>query len=151
MKGKKTLEVIGVRKGMKTFKLVDLNVERVDKEEKTIEQFPLIDGLIINKEDGENHWLIEALVAKEHLSFFEQLQNSQSEAKVFVTITKKSNRPAQLTAAVKNIVKLEESIQVLIYGQMVTRKQQGTETILESLVKEGYTGTQLIEAFRQKI
>lgn len=151
MKGKKTLEVIGVRKGMKTFKLVDLNVERVDKEEKTIEQFPLIDGLIINKEDGENHWLIEALVAKEHLSFFEQLQNSQSEAKVFVTITKKSNRPAQLTAAVKHIVKLEESIQVLIYGQMVTRKQQGTETILESLVKEGYTGTKLIEAFKQKI
>ncbi|MCY9443594.1 YwpF-like family protein, partial [Bacillus spizizenii] len=32
---------------MKTFKLVDLNVERVDKEEKSIEQFPLIDGLII--------------------------------------------------------------------------------------------------------
>lgn len=145
------MEVIGVRKEMKTFKLVDLNVERVDKEEKSIEQFPLIDGLIINKEDGENHWLIEALVSKEHLSFFEQLQTSQTEAKVFVTITKKSNRPAQLTASVKNIVKLEESIQVLIYGQMVTRKQQGTETILESLVKEGYTGTKLIEAFKQNI
>lgn len=151
MEGKKSLEVIGVRKEMKTFKLVDLNVERVDKEEKSIEQFPLIDGLIINKEDGENHWLIEALVSKEHLSFFEQLQTSQTEAKVFVTITKKSNRPAQLTASVKNIVKLEESIQVLIYGQMVTRKQQGTETILESLVKEGYTGTKLIEAFKQNI
>lgn len=53
---------------MKTFKLVDLNVERVDKEEQSIEQFPLIDGLIINKEDGENHWLIEALVQKEHLA-----------------------------------------------------------------------------------
>ncbi|NTU25996.1 hypothetical protein HPX95_07355 [Bacillus tequilensis] len=136
---------------MKTFKLVDLNVERVDKEEQSLERFPLIDGLIINKEDGENHWLIEALVAKEHLAFFEQLQNSQTEAKVFVTITKKSNRPAQLTAAVKHIVKLEESIQVLLYGQMVTRKQQGTETILESLVKEGYTGTKLIEAFKQNI
>ncbi len=151
MECKKTLEVIGVRIEMKTFKLVDLNVERVDKEEKSIEQFPLIDGLIINKEDGENHWLIEALVAKEHLSFFEQLQNSQTEATVFVTITKQSNRPAQLTAAVKNIVKLEESIQVLIYGQMVTRKQHGTETLLESLVKEGYTGNKLIEAFKQKI
>ncbi len=151
MEDKKTLEVIGVRIEMKTFKLVDLNVERVDKEEKSIEQFPLIDGLIINKEDGENHWLIEALVAKEHLSFFEQLQNSQTEATVFVTITKQSNRPAQLTAAVKNIVKLEESIQVLIYGQMVTRKQHGTETLLESLVKEGYTGNKLIEAFKQKI
>ncbi|AZV49807.1 YwpF-like family protein [Bacillus halotolerans] len=136
---------------MKTFKLVDLNVERVDKEEKSIEQFPLIDGLIINKEDGENHWLIEALVPKEHLSFFDQLQKKQAEVKVFVTITKKSNRPAQLTAAVKNIAELEESISVLIYGQMVTRKQQGTETILESLVKEGYTGAKLIEAFKQKI
>ncbi|MBJ7570781.1 YwpF-like family protein [Bacillus halotolerans] len=136
---------------MKTFKLVDLNVERVDKEKKSIEQFPLIDGLIINKEDGENHWLIEALVPKEHLSFFDQLQKKQAEVKVFVTITKKSNRPAQLTAAVKNIAELEESISVLIYGQMVTRKQQGTETILESLVKEGYTGARLIEAFKQKI
>ncbi|KUP29415.1 YwpF-like family protein [Bacillus halotolerans] len=136
---------------MKTFKLVDLNVERVDKEEKSIEQFPLIDGLIINKEDGENHWLIEALVPKEHLSFFDQLQKKQAEVKVFVTITKKSNRPAQLTATVKNIAELEESISVLIYGQMVTRKQQGTETILESLVKEGYTGARLIEAFKQKI
>ncbi|MDP4524743.1 YwpF-like family protein [Bacillus halotolerans] len=136
---------------MKTFKLVDLNVERVDKEETSIEQFPLIDGLIINKEDGENHWLIEALVPKEHLSFFDQLQKKQAEVKVFVTITKKSNRPAQLTAAVKNIAELEESISVLIYGQMVTRKQQGTETILESLVKEGYTGAKLIEAFKQKI
>ncbi|MGY3836033.1 YwpF-like family protein [Bacillus atrophaeus] len=136
---------------MKTFKLVDLNVERVDKEEKSIEQFPLIDGLIINKEDGENHWLIEALVPKEHLSFFDKLQKKQDEVKVFVTITKKSNRPAQLTAAVKNIAELEESISVLIYGQMVTRKQQGTATILESLVEEGYTGANLIEAFKQKI
>ncbi|MCG8396465.1 YwpF-like family protein [Bacillus atrophaeus] len=136
---------------MKTFKLVDLNVERVDKEEKSIEQFPLIDGLIINKEDGENHWLIEALVPKEHLSFFDQLQKKQDEVKVFVTITKKSNRPAQLTAAVKNIAELEESISVLIYGQMVTRKQQGTATILESLLEEGYTGANLIEAFKQKI
>lgn len=78
-------------------------------------------------------------------------KKKQAEVKVFVTITKKSNRPAQLTAAVKNIAELEESISVLIYGQMVTRKQQGTETILESLVKEGYTGAKLIEAFKQKI
>ncbi len=54
---------------MKTFKLVDLNVERLDKDDQPIEQFPLLDGLIINKEDGENHWLIEALVPAEHLSF----------------------------------------------------------------------------------
>lgn len=41
---------------MKTFKLVDLNVERLDKDDQPIEQFPLLDGLIINKEDGEKHW-----------------------------------------------------------------------------------------------
>jgi hypothetical protein len=145
------LEVIGVRKDMKTFKLVDLNVERLDKEGQPFEQFPLIDGLIINKEDGENHWMIEALVSKEHKSFFQKLQENQTEAKVFVTITKKSNRPAQLSASIKNIVELEESISVLIYGQMVTRKQQGSDTILENLVKEGYTGSKLLEAFKQKM
>lgn len=145
------MEVIGVRKDMKTFKLVDLNVERLDKEGQPFEQFPLIDGLIINKEDGENHWMIEALVSKEHKSFFQKLQENQTEAKVFVTITKKSNRPAQLSASIKNIVELEESISVLIYGQMVTRKQQGSDTILENLVKEGYTGSKLLEAFKQKM
>ncbi|MCY8521160.1 YwpF-like family protein [Bacillus atrophaeus] len=136
---------------MKTFKLVDLNVERLDKEGQPFEQFPLIDGLIINKEDGENHWMIEALVSKEHKSFFQKLQENQTEVKVFVTITKKSNRPAQLSASIKNIVELEESISVLIYGQMVTRKQQGSDTILENLVKEGYTGSKLLEAFKQKM
>ncbi|MEC1901601.1 YwpF-like family protein [Bacillus atrophaeus] len=136
---------------MKTFKLVDLNVERLDKEGQPFEQFPLIDGLIINKEDGENHWMIEALVSKEHKTFFQKLQENQTEAKVFVTITKKSNRPAQLSASIKNIVELEESISVLIYGQMVTRKQQGSDTILENLVKEGYTGSKLLEAFKQKM
>ncbi|AKL86632.1 hypothetical protein BAT02nite_10840 [Bacillus atrophaeus] len=140
-----------MRKDMKTFKLVDLNVERLDKEGQPFEQFPLIDGLIINKEDGENHWMIEALVSKEHKSFFQKLQENQTEAKVFVTITKKSNRPAQLSASIKNIVELEESISVLIYGQMVTRKQQGSDTILENLVKEGYTGSKLLEAFKQKM
>jgi len=78
---------------MKTFKLVDLNVERLDKDDQPIEQFPLLDGLIINKEDGENHWLIEALVPAEHLSFFDMLMKSQKEAKVFVTITKKATVP----------------------------------------------------------
>ncbi|MBT2572966.1 YwpF-like family protein [Bacillus sp. ISL-51] len=136
---------------MKTFKLVDLNVERLDKEGQPLEQFPLIDGLIINKEDGENHWLIEALVPAEHLSFFQQLMQSKKEAKVFVTITKKSNRPAQLTGSIKNIVELERSISVLIYGQMVSRNHPGSESILESLVKEGYTGSRLIEAFKQKL
>ncbi len=66
---------------MKTFKLVDLNVERVDKEEQSIEQFPLIDGLIINKEDGENHWLIEALVQKEHLSFLNSFKTANLKPK----------------------------------------------------------------------
>lgn len=136
---------------MKTFKLVDLNVERLDKEGQPIEQFPLIDGLIINKEDGENHWLIEALVPAEHLSFFQKLMQSKKEAKVFVTITKKSNRPAQLTGSIKNIVELERSISILIYGQMVSRNHPGSESILESLVKEGYTGSRLIEAFKQKL
>lgn len=66
---------------MKTFKLVDLNVERLDKEGQPFEQFPLIDGLIINKEDGENHWMIEALVSKEHKSFFKNCKKTKQKQK----------------------------------------------------------------------
>ena len=102
--------------------------------------------MIINKEDGENHWLIEALVPNTFL--FDMLMKSQKEAKVFVTITKKQpSRPAD--GKHQNIVELERSIQVLIYGQMVSRNHPGSESILESLVKEGYSGSRLIEAFKQ--
>lgn len=54
---------------VKTFRLIDLKIVRQDETSKRLEEFPLIDGLIINKEDGENHWMVEGLVSKEYRYF----------------------------------------------------------------------------------
>ncbi|MCT6659804.1 YwpF-like family protein, partial [Acinetobacter baumannii] len=104
---------------MKTFRLIDLKIVRQDDTSKRLEEFPLIDGLIINKEDGENHWMVEGLVSKEYRYFFEYLLQEGKEVKAYVTITKKSNRPAQLLAKVKNITVLGEHVSVLLDGKMV--------------------------------
>lgn len=137
---------------MKTFRLIDLKIVRQDDSAKRLEEFPLIDGLIINKEDGENHWMVEGLVSKEYRYFFEYLLQEGKEVKAFVTITKKSNRPAQLLAKVKNITVLGEHVSVLMNCKMVSSKlRKDSDKILEGLIKEGYTGDQLLEAFKQNI
>lgn len=139
-------------KAVKTFRLIDLKIVRQDDSAKRLEEFPLIDGLIINKEDGENHWMVEGLVSKEYRYFFEYLLQEGKEVKAFVTITKKSNRPAQLLAKVKNITVLGEHVSVLMNGKMVSSKlRKDSDKILEGLIKEGYTGDQLLAAFKQNI
>lgn len=54
------------RKGMKTFKILSLTILN-DGERVSI---PLIDGLILNKEDGRGTWLIEAYTERKYLPFF---------------------------------------------------------------------------------
>ena len=137
---------------VKTFRLIDLKIVRQDETSKRLEEFPLIDGLIINKEDGENHWMVEGLVSKEYRYFFEYLLQEGKEVKTYVTITKKSNRPAQLLAKVKKITVLGEHVSVLLDGKMVSSKlRKGSDKILEDLMKEGYSGDRLLEAFKQNI
>lgn len=134
---------------MKTFRLIDLKIE-LDPQQDKMSSIPLRDGLIINKEDGENHWMIEALIPKKHRQVFEVLFQRHTEVKILVTITKENNRPVHLSVQVKNIVALEENISVLLDGKMITnRYRTETEEVLKDLVKEGLSGEKLLDAFKQ--
>ncbi|MBC3646930.1 YwpF-like family protein [Bacillus pumilus] len=134
---------------MKTFRLIDLKIELDPKQDK-MSSIPLRDGLIINKEDGENHWMIEALIPKKLRQVFEVLFQQHTEVKILVTITKENNRPVHLSVQVKNIVALEENISVLLDGKMITnRYRTETEEVLKDLVKEGLSGEKLLDAFKQ--
>lgn len=134
---------------MKTFRLIDLKIELDPKQDK-MSSIPLRDGLIINKEDGENHWMIEALIPKKYRQVFEVLFQQHTEVKILVTITKENNRPVHLSVQVKNIVALEENISVLLDGKMITnRYRTETEEVLKDLVKEGLSGEKLLDAFKQ--
>ncbi|HZH59100.1 MAG TPA: YwpF family protein [Metabacillus sp.] len=134
---------------MKTFKLVELKIDEQAAEAKNI---PLLDGLVINKEDGENSWLIEALISKEHLPFFKKHEEANQDLRVFVTISKPSNAPAQISAIVKTITELDESISILLEGRLLTsRPLHQPEVLLQALLEQGLTGDDLMEAFKENI
>ena len=48
---------------MKSFKLISLQILT---EKKQLVDIELVDGLIINKENGSNTWIVEALVKESH-------------------------------------------------------------------------------------
>nr|WP_285844226.1 YwpF-like family protein [Bacillus sp. J37] len=134
---------------MKTFKLVGLKIDEQSAEAKNI---PLLDGLVINKEDGENSWLIEALISKEYLSFFEKHKDENHTLRMFVTISKVSNAPAKISASVNTITVLDESISVLFDGRLLTtRPQYRPEELLESLIDQGLSGNALMDAFKETV
>jgi hypothetical protein len=137
---------------LKTFKLVGLKVEQEVKQEKTLQEIPLKDGLVINMEDGENSWLIEALIPVELHSFFEKLVETEEQMRLFVTITKKSNAPAQIIAKIKTITSLEKHTSILIEGRLITSKPiYDPEVLLRTLMGQGLTGDPLIKAFTENV
>jgi YwpF-like protein len=137
---------------LKTFKLVGLKVEQEVEQEKTLQEIPLEDGLVINMEDGENSWLIEALIPEKMQSYFDKLVKSEKEMRLFVTITKKSNAPAQIIAKIKNTTSLKQHISILIEGRLITSKPiYDPEVLLRTLMGQGLSGDSLIKAFTENV
>lgn len=137
---------------MKTFKLVGLKIEQVQEQVKSINDIPLIDGLVVNREDGENSWLIEALMSKDLQPMFEELMKANQKVRFFVTISKKSNTPAQIIARIKTLTPLEKTFSVLLDGRLIaSRPVHDPEQLLRNLMAQGLTGDQLIEAFTDNV
>ncbi|WP_226670529.1 YwpF-like family protein [Metabacillus litoralis] len=139
---------------MKTFKLVNLKMgqEGMNEEEASPKEIPLADGLIVNREDGENSWLIEALIPNEFQSYFQKLMEAETKEKVYVTISKKTNAPAQILARVKTIVPLDDHISILLDGRLLTsRPIHDPEELLQSLMEQGLTGDALMKEFKLNI
>ncbi len=55
---------------MKTFKLKKLIVKEGIEAKLLQHEIKLLDGLIINREDEQNRWLIEAFIDQSYLEFF---------------------------------------------------------------------------------
>jgi hypothetical protein len=136
---------------MKTFKLVGLTNIRHEGQMVKRENIVLKDGLIINKEDGENNWLIEACVDKQYLPFFEEASAQEQELHLLATISKKSNDPATIFAKVKTITVMEEHLSVLLDGTLVKTKINMAEVLLEDLIDKGLKGEELLKEFKQKL
>lgn len=136
---------------MKTFVLKDMEVmENTDGETDILKhQIPLLEGLIINREDKENRWVIEAYIEKKYYDFFMNLRETREDVMLQVKITKESNRPAFFLTSIIGINEIGANMNVLFLGTIVDKRQEIIEDMLKHLIDEGYHGKCLLEKFKE--
>ena len=130
---------------MKTFKLISLQV--LTKGE--VIPIKLDDGLIINKEDDHNHWLLEAYTEPSALHFLEESYRRQEILLVHATITKKENDPAPFEVKVLSIQNFGNKASILLEGTLKRDRKDYAELLLQHLLEEGYTGKNLSDKFSE--
>ncbi|WP_174734293.1 YwpF-like family protein [Mesobacillus harenae] len=129
---------------MKTFRLISLQV--VDDE--NITDIEMKDGLIINKEDEKNTWLLEAFVKNDHVHYFEDACKEDKDIVAKVVITKKDNDPASFKTKVCSVIKLEEHASVMLKGTLHKTRNDYAEILLEHLIDKGLSGQELLNEFK---
>lgn len=133
---------------MKTFKLKKLIVKEGIEAKLLQHEIKLLDGLIINREDEQNRWLIEAFIDQSYLEFFKRLEEERQEIMLEVKITKESNPPATFITNIISVNEIGDRMNVLFMGTIVDRRIHYIEDLLERLVKEGYKGEELLRKFK---
>ncbi len=136
---------------MKTFKLASLEI--LDSQDSSMVQqsFPILDGLVINREDEQNRWIIEAYLLHKYYSFFQELKDKQEEVLVQVKITKESNEPATLITSLIGINEIGAHMNILFKGTIVDQRKSIVEEKLKSLIDQGYSGDELLIKFKDDL
>lgn len=139
---------------MKTFRLCSLTIlfDEPPQEDTTVKgtEIPILEGLIINKEEAEKNWLMEAIVEKNWATYFHEYVNNKQTLLAEVTITKRTNDPATLYCHVNDVHELEEHLSIHIEGRLVATKEDLSDMLLRNLLDEGFTGEELYTEFRRR-
>jgi hypothetical protein len=132
---------------MKTFKLISLHVLKDGQ----MLDIALEDGLIINREDEQSSWLIEAYTDQTQLPLFQQYFESKEDLYVQVVISKKENDPASFETKVCSVKKLSGHASILFEGRLKRTKNNYAELLLDHLLHKGLDGSVLMEEFKEKM
>lgn len=132
---------------MKTFKLVSLQVVN----EHDVKDVELVDGLIINKENDPETWIIEAYTNHCYYDYFRWKLEQNCTVNVMATITKPENSPAPFKVNVFSVQKIDDEMNVVMEGSLVKTKDDYAEFLLEKLIDEGLSGEDLLAAFKNKL
>src|SRR5699024_9765151 len=135
---------------MKTFKLKGLQIVADEKKDIAPQKIPLIDGLIINRED-EIGWLIEAFIESSHKTYFKELEDTYALMNN-VKITRKNNDSAFFITKVILINDIsDERMNVIFQGDLVDHRKSRIEELLEEILEQGYQGASLLKKFKESI
>ncbi|HLR62295.1 MAG TPA: YwpF family protein [Lentibacillus sp.] len=136
---------------MKTFKLKSLKIINNEDADMLEQSIPLLDGLIINREDEENRWVIEAYVEQEQFDFFQNLRSHNEQVMIEVKITKESNDPATFITAITSINEIGDHMNVLFIGTIVDQRKEIIKEKLKLLIEQGYKEEELLHKFKEQI
>ncbi|EKN66509.1 hypothetical protein BABA_15407 [Neobacillus bataviensis LMG 21833] len=132
---------------MKSFKLYSLDVVGDDSSV----EVPLVDGLILNKEDDRSTWLLEAYTNLSLYDYFKKISEQNQDIIVEAVITKKENAPAYFQTKICSLLKFENYISVLFEGHLRRNKSDYSELLLDSLMQKGLEGEALLKEFKEKM
>lgn len=132
---------------MKTFKLINLKVVESNDEDLIHTEIPLADGLIINREDDDNSWVVEAYTSQVYMDYFKQMQ--EQEVMIQVKISKESNDPAVLLSSINEVNEIGSKMNIVFMGTIIDQRQSKIEGVLEKLVGDGYEGKELLAQFKK--
>ena len=99
---------------MKTFKMLSVGILH----EERMQDFPLIDGIIINQENSHRMWILEMFIDKGHQSIFEKWMADEELLEAKVVISYPENEPAAFRVAVKGVKLIGDNVSVLMKGRL---------------------------------
>lgn len=130
---------------MKTFKMMSISVFDDDK----FQDFPLIDGIIINQENSHRMWILEIFIEGKYKAFFEDKISHDQLVEVKAVISYPENEPAAFNVSVNTVKQIGEHISVLMNGRLKRARSQYAEQLLEQLIQEGLEGEDLLKQFER--
>ena len=129
---------------MKTFKMLSVGILH----EGQFQDFPLIDGIIINQENSHRMWILEMFIDAKHKEFFElKMKNEEELLEAKVVISYPENDPAAFRVTIHAIKEIGDNISVLMKGRLKRARTQYAEQLLEELIAEDLEGNKLLERF----
>ena len=128
---------------MKSFKMLSVGIVTED----SVQDFPLIDGIIINQENSHRLWVLEMFIDQVHQSTFEKWMVDEALLDAKVVISYPENDPAPFRVAVDSVKRIGDNVSVLLKGRLKRARSQYAEQLLEELIGEGLAGDDLLRRF----
>lgn len=128
---------------VKSFKMLSVGI----LDEDHMQDFPLIDGIIINQENSHHMWILEMFIDQEHQISFEKWMADEALLEAKVVISYPENEPAAFRVTVEAIKVIGDNVSVLLKGRLKRARAQYAEQLLEELIGEGLAGEELLHRF----
>lgn len=128
---------------MKTFKMLSFDLVTEDG----LQNFPLVDGIVINQENSHQSWILELFISQEHHPTFYDLLEKKAVFDVRVVISFPENDPAPFQVMVHKVQEIGDHLSVLFKGTLKANRSKYAEQLLAELLSEGISIEELLNRF----